>query len=306
MAVTSRRLGGDAQVQSRLFPKIRSWFALGAPLELRSPLAVLRPLVALVALVWPLTAVMGGRPSSRWWAVRVAVAATVWLLVRTVQRSGAVDPGTGVPTGIGVAQHLAGEGPETPLLVAVCTLSGLSDAREALGHPVANELMRRVDRMTSWAFATVLDAAARWHRAGLVLPVPVNLSARTIGQPDLAAWILDQLADRRLPPEALTIEITETATVDLRQAVHLLRPLHERGARVSIDDFGTGYTSLAALPQLPLDEIKVDTGFARPLDEEKLLTWSGVLRPCRPATEDPGVWPVGLRSGTVSGGRARR
>ena len=33
--------------------------------------------------------------------------------------------------------------------------------------------------------------------------------------------------------------------------------------RVSIDDFGTGYTSLAAIPYLPLDEIKVDMQFVK-------------------------------------------
>lgn len=61
----------------------------------------------------------------------------------------------------------------------------------------------------------------------------------------------------------LTVEVTEPAAVDLLQAVHLLRPLHEAGVRISIDDVGTGYTSLAALPHLPLDELKADMGFAR-------------------------------------------
>jgi EAL domain-containing protein (putative c-di-GMP-specific phosphodiesterase class I) len=51
--------------------------------------------------------------------------------------------------------------------------------------------------------------------------------------------------------------------VDLMQAVSLLRPLHDHGIRVSIDDFGTGYTSLAAIPHLPLDEIKVDMSFVK-------------------------------------------
>lgn len=120
-----------------------------------------------------------------------------------------------------------------------------------------------VDRLTEWVLVAVLDAAARWRAAGLAVPVSVNLSARTVGKPDLARAILGMLQERRLPPEALTVEVTETAAVDLLRAVHLLRPLHDHGVRVSIDDFGTGYTSLAALPQLPLDELKVDMGFVR-------------------------------------------
>jgi predicted signal transduction protein with EAL and GGDEF domain len=41
----------------------------------------------------------------------------------------------------------------------------------------------------------------------------------------------------------------------------VLRPLYDHGIRISIDDFGTGFTSLAALPTLPLDELKVDQCF---------------------------------------------
>jgi len=120
-----------------------------------------------------------------------------------------------------------------------------------------------VDRLTDWVFVAALDAAARFYRSGLHIPVSVNLSARTVGKPGLADWILSELASRRLPPAMLTVEVTETAAVDLLQAIHLLGPLHEKGVRVSMDDFGTGYTSLAALPQLPLDELKVDMSFVR-------------------------------------------
>jgi EAL domain-containing protein (putative c-di-GMP-specific phosphodiesterase class I) len=89
----------------------------------------------------------------------------------------------------------------------------------------------------------------------------VNLSATSLTVPDLAHWILAELEDRQLPPSSLTVEVTETAAIDLLQAVALLRPLHDRGVRVSIDDFGTGYTSLSVLPDLPLDELKVDQRF---------------------------------------------
>jgi EAL domain-containing protein (putative c-di-GMP-specific phosphodiesterase class I) len=40
-----------------------------------------------------------------------------------------------------------------------------------------------------------------------------------------------------------------------------LGALHREGVGVSIDDFGTGYTSLAVLPYLPVDELKVDQSF---------------------------------------------
>jgi len=120
-----------------------------------------------------------------------------------------------------------------------------------------------VDRLTHWVVGEALDAQVRWRNAFIDLPVAVNLSAKTLRLPDLASWILSELDSRRLPPSALTVEVTETAAMDLRQAVNLLRPLHDGGIRVSIDDFGTGYTSLAAIPHLPLDEIKVDMSFVQ-------------------------------------------
>ncbi len=120
-----------------------------------------------------------------------------------------------------------------------------------------------IDRLTEWVMVRALDAQVRWRGMGIEMPVSVNLSAKTLAWPDLPTWIVSELEQRQLPPSALTVEVTETAAADLLQAVQLLRPLHQRGIRISIDDFGTGYTSLAAIPYLPLDEIKVDLEFVR-------------------------------------------
>ena len=58
VTVTSDRLH-PSEVANRWFPKIRSWFALGAPLELLSPLSIAR-ILALVALVtWPIGMLLG-------------------------------------------------------------------------------------------------------------------------------------------------------------------------------------------------------------------------------------------------------
>jgi diguanylate cyclase len=118
-----------------------------------------------------------------------------------------------------------------------------------------------ITRLTDWVLSEALEAQVRWRSVGLDIPVGVNLSPTTINTPDLPDRILDALARRRLPATCLTIEVTETAAIDLLQAVSLLRPLHDAGIRISIDDFGTGYTSLMALPDLPLDELKVDQSF---------------------------------------------
>jgi len=118
-----------------------------------------------------------------------------------------------------------------------------------------------IDRLTRWVVGEALDAQVRWRASGLELPVSVNVSPKSLSVPDLALWIIDELTVRNLPASSLTVEVTETAVADPEQAAAVLRPLYDHGIRISVDDFGTGFTSLAALPTLPLDELKVDQCF---------------------------------------------
>lgn len=118
-----------------------------------------------------------------------------------------------------------------------------------------------MDGLTKWAVTEALDAQVRWRRVGFHVPVSVNLSAKSLPFPELGEWILTQLGRRGLPTSCLTIEVTETAVADAVQAVAMLAPLHQSGVRISIDDFGTGFTSLALLPTLPVDELKIDQCF---------------------------------------------
>ncbi len=122
-----------------------------------------------------------------------------------------------------------------------------------------------LDPLTDWVLSEALDAQVRWRGIGIDLPVSINLSPRSLSDPTLTQRILRELHVRSLPPTVLTIEVTETAAIDLVQAVDRLRLLHDFGIGVSIDDFGTGYTSLSVLPYLPLDELKVDQRFVRAL-----------------------------------------
>jgi EAL domain-containing protein (putative c-di-GMP-specific phosphodiesterase class I)/GGDEF domain-containing protein len=120
-----------------------------------------------------------------------------------------------------------------------------------------------INRLTEWILPQALDAQVGWRRAGLTISVSVNLSPVTLTRPGLTDWVMDEIRLRRLPPACLTLEITETAAADLTSAVKRLRPLQSLGIRISVDDFGSGYTSLSALPEMPLDEIKVDQQFVR-------------------------------------------
>ncbi|MFI1991921.1 putative bifunctional diguanylate cyclase/phosphodiesterase [Actinoplanes sp. NPDC020271] len=113
-----------------------------------------------------------------------------------------------------------------------------------------------------WVLNTAGRQAAAWRRTRPDLGINVNVSGRQLADPQFAADVERMLADTRLPPEAVTLELTESVLMsDPKTAIACLRDLQDLGVDVSIDDFGTGYSSLSYLQRLPVDELKIDRAF---------------------------------------------
>lgn len=94
------------------------------------------------------------------------------------------------------------------------------------------------------------------------LVISVNLSPKQFLQPNLVADIGAMLHELALPPEALKLEITESAVMgDPAGAVTMLQQMKLLGIQLAIDDFGTGYSSLSYLHRFPLDTLKIDRSF---------------------------------------------
>ena len=116
------------------------------------------------------------------------------------------------------------------------------------------------------AAGTGTAGARRPDRQG---SVEVNLSARQIDDPQIVATVEEILSRTGLPPEHLTLEITESALMkDAAAALVVLRALKELGVLLAIDDFGTGYSSLSYLQRFPLDILKVDRMFVQELGQD--------------------------------------
>lgn len=124
-------------------------------------------------------------------------------------------------------------------------------------------------RVTRWVCETALNQQQYWLEQGHQLQVAVNLSAIDLQDASLVDFIQQQLAQRRLPAQNLTLEVTESAVMaDLEQAQKRLTELRDLGIKIALDDYGTGYASLAQLKHLPVDELKLDQSFIRVLQAD--------------------------------------
>jgi diguanylate cyclase (GGDEF)-like protein len=119
----------------------------------------------------------------------------------------------------------------------------------------------------------VLNEALRqwhtWSRAGTQLEVAVNLSPRSLLDPQLPDLVGQLLERWEMPPRFLTLELTESFVMaDSGRSIGVLAGLSEVGVLLSIDDFGTGYSSLSYLKRLPIGEIKIDRSFVMNMHED--------------------------------------
>ena len=127
---------------------------------------------------------------------------------------------------------------------------------------VQAEKSQDIYRLTLFVMERAIQAAAQLRARGIEAGMSVNLSAALLDHDDLVRTIRVMLAAHRLPPEGLTIEITETAQIeDSRRARQTLAQIRQAGLRLSIDDYGTGQSNLEYLTEIEADEIKIDKRF---------------------------------------------
>jgi len=95
----------------------------------------------------------------------------------------------------------------------------------------------------------------------------------TIGLLDVVGLVRETLALTGLPPEALVIEVTETAAVtDTARMVDTINGLRALGVQPIVDDFGAGHASLAFLRRYPFLIVKTDRCFVAGLGTDPRAT----------------------------------
>ncbi|NNE81952.1 MAG: EAL domain-containing protein [Silicimonas sp.] len=126
-----------------------------------------------------------------------------------------------------------------------------------------------------------IEIVADWNRRRkTAFSLSVNMSALHLRRESGADFVADCLRRHKMPPELLTVEITETVSLESAHGCcpSLIR-LKEFGCKVAIDDFGSGYASLSHLRDLPADQINIERSLVDRTDqsEEARIILTAVL-----------------------------
>ena len=124
----------------------------------------------------------------------------------------------------------------------------------------SNGLMSRLGK---WVFErALLEHAELISMSQMVPQMSVNFSPMQFRDHKLYEYIEKTLGNFNIPPESVTIEVTESLLIsDHLQVKQQLTRLKDMGLKIALDDFGTGYSSLSNLHKFPIDIIKVDRSF---------------------------------------------
>ena len=126
-----------------------------------------------------------------------------------------------------------------------------------------HDLIRGIDR---WVVSRAIQLIADARRAGRELCLEVNVSGRSVADPELPGFIVEQLKAASVDPAQLILEVTETAAIgNMDEARRFVATLADIGCRFALDDFGAGFGSFYYLKYLSLDYLKIDGEFIRNL-----------------------------------------
>jgi len=156
-------------------------------------------------------------------------------------------------------------GAEALLRWRSATLGGVSPA-EFMPFVEQSAMIRAV---TTRVLEMALRQLAEWQAGGLGLDLAVNVSAMNLLEQDFADRLAAGLAEHRVDPKALELEMTESAFIgEANLVLAMLNTIAGSGVRLAIDDFGTGYSGLSYLQRLPAKTVKIDQSFIRGVAHE--------------------------------------
>jgi diguanylate cyclase (GGDEF)-like protein/PAS domain S-box-containing protein len=128
----------------------------------------------------------------------------------------------------------------------------------------------------------LVEKFAEWQdNKYVIVPISINLSARSFGSTDFKEHLFYLLRSNKLPQNFLNIEIIERLFInDFLSVRDELEIIKKKGINISLDDFGTGFSSFNYLYQLPLDILKIDMSFIKNMlvDDKAMAIVESILK----------------------------
>jgi diguanylate cyclase (GGDEF)-like protein len=150
------------------------------------------------------------------------------------------------------------------------------------------QLLPSVDR---WVIQRALQTLSSYRSMLKTrgVSMSINVSGQSIGDETCIQAFKEQLKAAGLPPDCITVEITEQAAVtNLVRANAMINQLKALGCRFALDDFGTGANSLTSLKNLQIARVKIDGSFVRDIltDRNSVATVKAIVELARGLSMD--------------------
>jgi EAL domain-containing protein (putative c-di-GMP-specific phosphodiesterase class I) len=134
--------------------------------------------------------------------------------------------------------------------------------------PIAEEY-RLIAKIDLFVLEQMLAAQKAFCNGSRQLSWSTNLSALTLGMPDLLSRLRELRARFGVPCCPVELEITESAIFPNGSATaDLLKSMRDMKLGIAIDDFGAGQTSIAHLTALPISRLKLDRSLLDSIDSD--------------------------------------
>lgn len=116
-----------------------------------------------------------------------------------------------------------------------------------------------IDTLTRELLVVAFKQKREWQQYGLRFHLAFNLSPLSLADSGLSDWLFDLAQQYGIPPEEITLEVTENALLgELACAIRTLARLRLKGFNIAIDDYGTGFANAQQLSRVPATELKID------------------------------------------------
>jgi len=124
--------------------------------------------------------------------------------------------------------------------------------------------------MTDFVLQRGIEQLKGWEALRLRIGLRVNIAATLISDVAFPDRLERMLIEQSIDPEALALEITETAMLEQTpDAFDILTRLRIKNIGLAIDDFGIGYSSLTQLFRMPFNEMKIDRSLVSRISDSK-------------------------------------